>query len=118
MTPIAEPRPNSRTATMLLVASDAMPSAVVPLAPSSGAARCVTVRLERLLGRPVPPRLAIVLNDVHVVGDRQHDHERHDHAAQDVVVEPEQVVEAERPDDADEHGPGVSSVRRHDRNIA
>ena len=33
-------------------------------------------------------------------------HERHDHAAQHVVVEAEQVVEAERPDDADEHGAG------------
>ena len=43
ITPTAEPRPNSRTATIWLVASDAMPSAVVPLAASSGATRCATV---------------------------------------------------------------------------
>ena len=44
MTPIAEPMPNARTATTLLVASDSMPSAVVPLAPSSGASRCARSR--------------------------------------------------------------------------
>ncbi len=46
MMPIAEPMPNDRTATTLLVASDSMPSAVVALAPSSGAARWATVRLN------------------------------------------------------------------------
>ena len=43
ITPTADPRPNARTATTWLVASDAMPSAVVPLAASSGANRCETV---------------------------------------------------------------------------
>ena len=46
ITPTAEPSPNSRTATTLLIASDAIPSAVVPLAPRSGAARCATVDLN------------------------------------------------------------------------
>ena len=43
MMPTAEPMPNDRTATTLLVASDSIPSAVVALAPSSGVARCATV---------------------------------------------------------------------------
>ena len=46
MIPIADPMPNDWTATTLLVASDTMPSAVVALAPNSGAARCATVALK------------------------------------------------------------------------
>ena len=61
-------------------------------------------RLERLLYVAVPPLLVPVLHDVHVVGDRQHDDERHEHAREDVVAEAHQRVEAERPEQADEHG--------------
>ena len=43
MMPTADPMPNERTATTSLVASDSMPSAVVALAPRSGAVRCATV---------------------------------------------------------------------------
>ena len=43
ITPTAEPTPNDRTATTSLVASEARPSAVGPLAPSSGANRCWTL---------------------------------------------------------------------------
>ena len=61
-------------------------------------------RLERLLDVPVPPLLVPVLHDVHVVGNRQHDDERHEHAREDVEAETHQRVEAKRPEQADEHG--------------
>jgi len=52
-----------------------------------GATRCDTVALKDS-PPTLPPRLAIVLHDVHVVRDREHDDERDDHAAEDVVVKP------------------------------
>ena len=52
MIPMAEPMPNDFTATTLLVASDNMPSAVVALAPKSGAVRCVTVALKACSASP------------------------------------------------------------------
>ena len=116
MMPTAEPMPNERTATTSLVASDSMPSAVVALAPSSGASRCATV-FERLLPVGVPPLLVPVLHDVHVVGNREDDDERHDHAGEDVVGEAEQRIEAERPEHADADASSVSTVFRHDRNM-
>ncbi len=61
-------------------------------------------RLERLFYTPVPPLLVPVLHDVHVVGNRQHDDERHEHARQDVEAETHQRVEAKSPEQADEHG--------------
>ena len=45
--------PNDRTATTLLVASDSRPSAVVPLAPSSGVNRCCTLDLNACSLLPV-----------------------------------------------------------------
>ena len=105
ITPTAAPMPNDRTATTSLVASDSRPSAVVPLAPSSGTNRCWTLDLNAcslLAGRA---QLVVeVLHDVHVVGDRQDDDERRQHAGEHVVGEPHQHEEAHRPDDADEHG--------------
>ena len=59
-------------------------------------------RLERVLDVAVPPLLVPVLHDVHVVGDGEHDDERDEHAGEDVVAEPHQRVEAERPEQADE----------------
>ncbi len=52
MIPIAAPMPKARTATTLLVASDNMPSAVVALAPSSGAVMCATVFLNAVSPSP------------------------------------------------------------------
>ena len=49
ITPTADPRPNSRTATTLLVARDAIPRAVVPLAASNGANKCETVETNASL---------------------------------------------------------------------
>ena len=46
ITPIEAPMPNSRTAAMSDVASDSIPSAVVTLAPSSGANRCATLEVK------------------------------------------------------------------------
>ena len=64
-------------------------------------------RLERVLDVAVPPLLVPVLHDVHVVGDRQHDDERHEHAGEDVVAEPHQRIQPERPQHAD-RGPRTS----------
>ena len=52
MMPTADPMPKLLTATTLLVASDSMPSAVVALAPKSGAARCDTVALNAYSASP------------------------------------------------------------------
>ncbi len=48
------------------------------------------------------PLLVPVLHDVHVVGDGEHDDERDEHAGENVVAEPHQRVQAERPQQADE----------------
>ncbi len=53
ITPTAAPMPNERTATTLLVASEARPSAVVALAPSSGAKRWRTDDLNACSWLPV-----------------------------------------------------------------
>ena len=79
MIPTADPRPNYRTATTLLVASEAMPKAVVPLAPRA-ARPDGHRRHERLLRRSVAPGFVPVLHDVHVVGDREDDDQRDEHA--------------------------------------
>ena len=81
ITPTAAPMPKVRTATTSLVASDSMPSAVVPLAPSSGANRCVIDDLNACSLLPGLAQLVVeVLHDVHVVGDRQDDDQRRQHA--------------------------------------
>ena len=74
--------------------------------------------LERLLAVAVPPLLVLVLHDVHVVGDREDDDERHDHAGEHVVGEAEQRVEPERPEHADRRANSVSTVLRHERNVS
>jgi hypothetical protein len=53
ITPTAAPIPNARTATTSLVASDARPSAVVALAPSSGTKRWVMLDLNACSLLPV-----------------------------------------------------------------
>ena len=105
MTPIAAPMPKVRTATTSLVASDSIPSAVVPLAPSSGANRCVIDDLNACSLLPGRAQLVIeVLDDVHVVGDGEHDDQRRQHAGEDVELEAHGRVEAERPEHADADG--------------
>ena len=80
-----------------------MPSAVVALAPNSGAARCEMVRVNACVHVTQPLLFAPVLHDVHVVRDREHDDQRHEHAGEDVVAEAHQRVEPERPEHADGH---------------
>ena len=58
-------------------------------------------RLERCLRRLVAALLVPVLHDVHVVGDREHDDQRDEHAGEHVVAVAEQRVEPERPQHAD-----------------
>ena len=116
MIPTADPTPNALTATTLLVASDSMPSAVVALAPKQRRREVRDRGLERVLDvvHVADPALLVpVLHDVHVVGNRQHDDERHEHAREHVVAETHQRVQPERPEEADEdreHGEQASSA--------
>ena len=50
--------------------------------------------LERVLDVAAPALLVPVLHDVHVVCNRQHDDERHEHAREHVVAEAHQRVQA------------------------
>ena len=61
--------------------------------------------LERMLRiHRWPPLLVPVLHDVHIVGNGQHDDERHEHAREHVVAVPHERVQAERPEERDEDG--------------
>ena len=74
-------------------------------------------RLERASRPLVPPLLVPVLHDVHVVGDGEHDDERHEHAGEHVVAEAHQRVQAERPQHADaDRDDASAAVFRHERN--
>ena len=62
-------------------------------------------RLERVFLVTRGAQLVVeVLHDVHVVGNSQDDHQRRQHAREDVVAEPHHHEQPHRPDDADEHG--------------
>ena len=57
-------------------------------------------RLERVRVVAAAPLLVPVLHDVHVVGNREHDDEREEHAGEHVVAVAHQRVEPERPENA------------------
>ena len=120
MTPMAAPMPNVRTATTSLVASDSMPSAVVPLAPSSGANRWLTDDLNACSLSPVArsswSKCCTMCTSSAIASTMTSGGSM---LVRTLNVNPIGDVQAERPDHADARWPpAISSVLRTERNIA